>query len=161
MTLFCSSVSITAQVNEDTLPVRPMNAIFWTAGGGAIYMAFEYERLFGSDESFFLSAGAGLGSALSDDEAKYTTLPFHFSGNLGRGSSFLECGVGMTLLFDHPERDGVSYLILGYRLALPVKHRIAFAFRIKLDIPFNYYSLAVGEYGLLFIPAGMGMGISF
>lgn len=152
---------MTAQVSEVSLPRRPMNAIFWSAGGGATYMSFEYERLFGRDKSFFIAAGAGLGSALSDDEAKYTTLPFHFSGNLGRGSSFLECGIGMTLLFDHPERDGISYLILGYRLALPVKRRIAFAFRIKFDIPFNYYSLAVGEGDPLFIPAGMGLGISF
>ena len=95
-----------------------MNAIFWSVGGGTTYMSFEYERMFGRDNSFFLSAGAGFGTALSDDEAKYTTLPFHFSVNLGRGSSFLECGVGMTMLLDHPERDGISYVILGYRLAL-------------------------------------------
>ena len=157
---FINPVTITAQVSEVSLPVRPMNAIFWSVGGGATYMSFEYERLFGRDKLFFLSAGAGFGSALSDDEAKYNTLPFHFSGNLGRGSSFLECGIGMTLLFDHPEKDGISYFILGYRLALPLKHRIAFAFRIKLDIPLNYRDV-VGEGDPQFIPAGLGLGISF
>jgi len=158
--IFCNSLSVTAQVSDVSLPVRPMNAIFWSVGGGATYMSFEYERLFGRDKSFFLSAGAGMGSALSDDETKYTTLPFHFSGNLGRGSSFLECGIGGTLIFDHPEKDGISYFLLGYRLALPVKHRIAFTFRIKLDIPLNYRNV-VGEGDPQFIPAGMGLGISF
>jgi hypothetical protein len=45
-------------------------------------------------------------------------------------------------------------------LALPVKHRIAFAFRKKLDIPFNYRNV-VGEGDTQFIPAGLGLGISF
>lgn len=88
------------------------------------------------------------------------SLPFPFSGNLGRRTSFFECGVGGTLLFDHPEKDGISYIILGYRLALPVKRRIAFAFRIKLDIPLNYRNV-VGEGDPQFIPAGLGLGISF
>ena len=158
--LVCSSGSVTAQVSEVSLPVRRMNAVFWSVGGGATYMSFEYERLFGRDKSFFISAGAGFGSALSDDEARYTTLPLHVSGNLGRGSSFFELGVGRTLLFDHPEMDGISYLILGYRLALPAKHRIGFTFRIKLDIPLNYRGV-IGEGDPQFIPAGLGLGISF
>ena len=49
---------MTAQVSEVSLPCRPVNAIFWSAGGGATYMSFEYERLFGRDKSFFLAAGA-------------------------------------------------------------------------------------------------------
>ncbi|MCU0409943.1 MAG: hypothetical protein MUC70_01440 [Bacteroidales bacterium] len=99
-------------------------------------------------------------SASITAQVSQVSLPFHFSRNLGRGSSFLECGIGMTLLFDHPESDGISYLILGYRLALPLKHRIAFAFRIKLDIPLNYRNV-VGEGDPQFIPAGLGLGISF
>jgi hypothetical protein len=158
--LLFNSVLITAQVSEVSMPGRPMNAIFWSVGGGATYMSFEYERLFGRGKSFFLSTGAGLGSAFVNDEAKYKTLPFHFSGNMGWGTSFFECGVGMTLIHDHPERDGISYIILGYRLALPVKHRIAFAFRIHLDIPLQYFNI-IKEGDLGFIPLGMGLGISF
>ena len=158
--LICLAMTASAQVSYESQPKRPMNSICMSAGGGATYISCEYERLFGRGKIFFLAAGAGLGTAISDDEKQYVTSPFHFSGNVGKGASFFEFGFGRTFLFNHPERDGTSYVILGYRLALPAKHKFAFSFRLNLDIPFKYINV-VGEGDPMFIPAGLGLGIAF
>jgi hypothetical protein len=88
------------------------------------------------------------------------TLPFHVSGNIGKRTGFFEFGTGTTLIFNHPDRNSISYLILGYRLSLPKKHKLAFSLRINLNIPFHYYNV-VAEQGPQFIPVGLGLGIAF
>ncbi|MCU0377196.1 MAG: hypothetical protein MUC78_02965 [Bacteroidales bacterium] len=159
LVLPCIAIALNAQVPGESQHRRPMNAIYWSVGGGATYIAFEYERLIFSSNSLLLSAGAGLGSALSDAETSYKTLPFHFSGNIGRRTSFFEFGLGNTLIFDHPDRDAVTYLILGYRLSLLKKRKIAFSFRLHLDIPFDYIDVVGGDPK--FFPYGLGLGIAF
>jgi hypothetical protein len=160
LALICLTRTISAQVSSDSLPKRPLNVVYMGVGGGATYISYEYERLFNRKKSIFIAAGAGLGAATEPDEAYYTTLPFHVSGNVGKGVSFFEFGVGTTLIFNHPDRNSTSYLILGYRLALLKKHKVAFSFRLNLDIPFDYYNV-VGKGGPQFIPLGLGLGVAF
>jgi hypothetical protein len=159
--LICFTGTITAQVTSDLLPKRPKNVLFMNVAGGATYYSFEYERLFNTSKPVFISAGGGLGAAMeTDPEIYYTTIPFHGSLNVGARTSFFEFGLGETLIFDHPSRDAISYLIIGYRLAFPKKHKIAFSFKLNLNIPFDFYDV-VSEGDPQFIPIGLGLGIAF
>jgi hypothetical protein len=161
LVLIYFSGTITAQVSSESLPRRPMNVVFMNVAGGATYISFEYERLFGRKRPIFISAGAGVGEAMETyPENYYMTLPFHGSINIGPRASFFELGVGRTLIFNHPDRNGISYLILGYRLALPKKNKIAFSLKINLNIPFDFYNV-ISEGNPQFIPVGVGLGIAF
>jgi hypothetical protein len=161
LVLICLTRTITAQVFSDSQPKRAMNVVFMGVGGGATYISLEYERIFGRNKSIFISPGVGLGEAMETyPDNYYATLPFHVSVNVGRRASFFESGVGNTFIFNHPYRNAISYLILGYRLALPIKHKIAFSFRINLNIPFDFYDV-VSEGNPQFIPVGFGLGIGF
>jgi len=156
----CYTWTITAQASSDSLPKRPKNVVCMCVGGGATYISYEYERLFGRSKSFFGAVGTGLGTATDPDEADYTTMPFHLSGNVGRRASIFEFGLGTTLIFSNPDRNSTTYLILGYRLSLPKKHKVAFALKINLNIPFDYYN-SIAKGSTQFIPLGLGLGIGF
>ena len=157
LAFFLFSCKITAQESSYSLQQRNKNVVFMNVGGGATYISFEYERLFGGSKVFFLSAGAGVGSGIEPlSETVYSTLPFHISGNLGFRASFFEFGTGRTLITDNPD---ISYLILGYRLSLLKKHRLSFSLRLNLDIPFNLHK--VKELDAQFIPLELGLGIAF
>jgi hypothetical protein len=160
LAFICLTLTLPAQVSSDSPPKRSKNGVYMTVGGGATYISYEFERLFGRSESFFGSAGAGLGAATVPDETNYATMPLHISGNAGKGSSFFEFGIGTTLIFNNPDRNSTSYLILGYRLSRPKKHKLALALRINLNIPFGYYN-AVAKGSTQFIPLGLGLGIAF
>jgi hypothetical protein len=160
LVLLCFAKTITGQISSDSEFKRPLNVVQMVVGGGATYFSYEYERLFGKGKSFFGAAGAGIGAATIPDEADYPTMPLHISGNVGKRSGFFEFGVGTTLIFNFPDRNSTSYLILGYRLSLPKKHKIAFSFRTNLNIPFNYYN-AVAQQDPQFIPLSLSLGIAF
>jgi hypothetical protein len=157
LAFFLFSCKITAQDSSYSLQQRHKNVVFMNVGGGATYISFEYERLFGGSKVFFLSAGAGLGSAIEPlSETVYSTIPFHISGNLGHGVSFFEFGTGRTLISNNPD---ISYLILGYRLSLLKRHKLSFSLRLNFDIPFNLNR--VKELDAQFIPLELGLGIAF
>lgn len=157
LVLICLTTTIYAQVSSESKSQRAMNVVSMGVGGGATYISFEYERLFGRGNIFFVSAGAGLGAATEPlSKAYYTTMPFHVSGNFGRGTSFFEYGVGRTIIANSPD---FSYLILGYRLALMKRHKLSFSFRLNLSVPFKFN--VIEEMDPQFIPLGIGLGIGF
>jgi hypothetical protein len=141
---------------------RPRNNIYLNLLGDASIISINYERLFVSTPSTFLSGKLGIGyneefqlcifGPCSSPPDKYLTIPHHFTCNYGLRESihFLEFGFGGTLI------NGNEYyldLIIGYRIQPKNSNKLNF--RIFVSI-----RLRDGGGDILYIPGGLSIGVS-
>lgn len=153
-----------AQNQEDNIITRPLNNISLNLLGDASLISINYERQilvsptfiisnklgFGYNEEFNLCIFGGCGPP-----ERYLTIPHHITGNIGKGRHFFEFGLGGTIVNGNTTQPYLVYPIVGYR-HLPLEPK-KISFRIFAQIPFS------GRItdDILFIPAGLNLGISF
>jgi hypothetical protein len=166
MLLFTLSGLISlAQMKTDAVDTRSKNNINVNLFGDASAISINYERLFLISSHCFITGKIGIGYneefkltiwGPTSPPEKYLTLPFHITGNLGKGRHFFEFGLGETIINGKTNQHFWFYPIVGYRLQ-PLRSKKA-NFRFACSIPF--YNSNKSET-IIFIPIGFNVGISF
>ena len=139
--IFAISVSLLfAQNRSDTIEMRPFNNINFNIGEGS-FNSLNYERLFYIDPRFFLAGQVGIGqtgkldASDSTSPKTYTTIPHHFTGNLGKKRSFFEFGLSGLIVTGDVNKHYMFGPIVGYRLQ-PLKSKRV-NFRVYINFPFS------------------------
>ncbi len=144
---------------------RPLNSIGVNILGDASEISANYERFFLIKDNFILSSkiSFGFNEKLYDCHflvkpcAKKTlfTVSNHLTGNIGKGISFFEFGLGETFLIGNNTTSYMIYPMIGFRI-LPLKSN-KLNFRIFGQFPL----MKTKPSGILFIPIGFYFGVSF
>lgn len=121
-----------------------------------------FEKLFFVKPSLIISGKLGLGFNtefdLSDNPSDtYFVLPHHLTVNYGKRKSFLEFGIGGSLVTKSQYSGYFVYPMLGYRLH-PFKNP-GFSFRAWLFFPIGQIS-KVEELNILIVPYGLSFAIA-
>ena len=90
----------------------------------------------------------------SDTPEKYLTFPHHITVNLGKGESFLEFGLGGTIINGNTSNNYLLYPIIGYRTQSLRSNVLNF--RIFCMV-YNFWNLGDDE-DVIFFPIGMSLG---
>ena len=163
--LIISGKIVFALDNEDFAVKRPVNSIYINLLGDASIISINYERILSIDAPVIFTSKLGLGfnerldfrwsGAPSEPPVYLLTIPYHITGNLGKGRHLFEIGMGGTIIIGNTNYPYLSYPIVGYRI-LPLRSN-KINFRIYVQIPFS--GLDPGD--VLFIPFGFSLGRSF
>lgn len=155
--------SIFAQ--DSDLKLMPKNGIHINLLGDISLVSVNYERLFFIGSSSFLSGKLGIGfneevhfclfSACPPTPHEYITYPFHITGNFGYGRHFFEVGIGATIMDGNITNSYLIYPIFGYRF-LPLNSNRVY-FRAYAQVPIN----GLDTEGIVFVPIGVSLGVSF
>ena len=121
-----------------------------------------FDKLFFVKPVLVISGMVGLGFNsefdLSDNPSNtYFVLPHHLTVNYGKRKSFLEFGIGGSLVTRSQYSGYFVYPIIGYRLH-PFKNP-GFSFRAWLFYPFGQTS-KVAELNILLVPYGLSFAIA-
>ncbi len=144
--------------------IRPLNNINYNIGEGSLN-SINYERLYFINRGYFLAFQLGIGNneEWQDDTnlsspIKYTTIPHHITGNLGKGRNFFEFGLSGLIVTGNLDQHYLLGPILGYRLQSLKFKRVNF--RIYVNFPINYLVLfTIPE--ILYLPIGASLGFCF
>ena len=157
---FCSFLTT---IKAGEIPyVRPQNNVQLNLFGDAAIFSISYERLFVSQQKFFLATKFGLGYSqslgLPVDGTSLFAAPMHVTGNYGGKSHYFEFGFGATLMFykDFIFWDYAIYPIVGYRFQ--PKKTGNFSFRIFAAYPLTDQ---LDSYNYWFSPVGLSLGFCF
>lgn len=171
--LFIGSTNYGANAQKGVNPTEyttnintyPKNHIYLNLLGDASVFSLNYDRVWMLGDSKearqFFSTKIGLGyneefSLFSDYAETYTTIPHHLTYNIGGPISHFEIGLGATFLYGRIS-EYLIYPLIGLRI-VPLK-RQNFNFRLYAQLPTvqdNNY-----KTGILFIPFGTSLGVSF
>lgn len=173
--LVLSLILIIAFVNskgQDASSYRPVNNVAINAFGDASIVSVQYERLFLNSSKFFVLAKLGLGYNRQSDACweggcpempvtRYLTVPHHLTGNVGKGRSYFEFGIGGTSFVGgsddgyHQRQSYMAYPMLGYRFFPTDSRKISF--RV-----FGYFPITdADDVDILFVPIGLNLGFAF
>jgi len=169
--LLPSTSLLIAQDKKEVDDEIPLNSINLNLVGEFSIFSFDYERLFFISPAFFLSGEIGLGYNIEDQlcvwgpcssskPENYLTIPHHITANLGQGRSFLEFGLGGTVISGNTTYDHyLFYQIIGYRFLPFTSGKVNFRGFLNYNICWLFNG---GEpYDILPIPFGVSIGISF
>jgi hypothetical protein len=160
-----------AQHPAEHIDSRPKNSIHLNLLGDASIISANYERLFVVRPKFIISSKLGLGyneefricfGPCVYPPEKYTTIPHHITGNVGKRQHFFEFGIGGTKIIGNTSQPYLLYSIVGYRILPLSSKRLNFSGFILVP----YSGLENGEFYLeldyiFFIPFGFSLGVSF
>ncbi len=163
-TIIFSSTIIKAQKSEDDSALRPSNNVYVNVLGDASWISINYERRFFVRPTYFLTGKIGYGyneefqiciwDNICSSNHQYITVPHHISVNIGNGRSFLEVGIGGTIIIGHTDQPYLLYPIFGYRLHPLKKNKINF--RFFGEVPFT----GLITEDIIFFPFGLSLGVS-
>ncbi|MDA3910475.1 MAG: hypothetical protein PF448_03850 [Bacteroidales bacterium] len=163
--LFTFSNLLFAQNIKQIENRNPLNSIDINFLGDASILSLNYSRIIRTPTDIFINTKLGIGYQETfelclwggcDTPEKLITIPHHITGNLGRKRSFLELGIGGTLLYGKDYQNYVLYPIIAYRF-IPFK-----LYRVNFRIYAHYvFYRSNNESGLVLIPAGISVGLSF
>jgi hypothetical protein len=149
---------------RDTIPAgRPDFIISLNLVGDASLISMGFEKLFFIKPAFTLAGRLGFGFNQefllfsSDPPRNYFIMPMAVSCNFGKKRSYLECGLGGSVIAGGRTTYFMGYPILGYRLH-PFRNP-GFSFRAWLFYPFGQLSV-LESTDLLMAPFGVSIGIA-
>jgi hypothetical protein len=151
---------------EDSLKStpRPDFIISLNLAGDVSIISVGFEKLFFIKPSLTLAGKAGLGfnqefQIFSEaDPDNFFILPHQVTANYGKRKSFLEFGIGGSIIIGGGLSEYIAYPIVGYRLH-PFKNR-GFSFRAWLFYPFGQLE-KIEKTEMLVVPYGISFGIAF
>jgi hypothetical protein len=149
---------------HDTVPGnRPDFVISLNLVGDASLLSIGFEKLFFIKPAFAMAGRLGFGFNQefqlfsSDPPINYFIMPMSVTCNFGKGRSYLECGIGGTMLSGNRTSYYIGYPIVGYRFH-PFKNP-GFSFRAWLFYPFGQLSV-LESTDILVSPFGLSFGIA-
>lgn len=162
LTLFM--VTGSAQEGDTMQSKRSSFVIGMNLSGDASLISLSFDKLFYIKPDFALAARMGFGFnqefqifSTGEPPVNYFILPMSVTCNFGKGRSYLECGIGGSLVAGNDISYYLGYPILGYRYH-PFKNP-GFSFRVWLFYPFGQLPV-VESTDVLFAPVGLSIGIA-
>lgn len=139
----------------------PLNDFYVNVLGRDALWSVNYERLIPAGKTY-LAANLGVGAGYyldfcwlgctHNDSKSYMVVPMTITENIGGNRDYFEFGVGVTRIRESPGEHFISYGMLGYRFQPSIEGKAVF--RVFVNYPFS-------ESTLLFVPAGLSLGITF
>jgi hypothetical protein len=164
LSLIFNASILFAQNDANALDSVPSNNIYINLLGDASWISVNYERRFFVRPTYFLTSKIGYGyneefqiciwDNICSSNHQYITVPHHISVNVGNGRSFLEVGIGGTIIIGHTDQPYLLYPIFGYRLHPLKKNKINF--RFFGEVPFS----GLITEDIIFFPFGLSLGVS-
>lgn len=153
-----------AQEGDTIQSNRSSFVIGMNLSGDASLISLNFEKLFYIKPAFALAAKMGFGFnqefqifSTGEPTVNYFILPMSVTCNFGKGRSYLECGIGGSLVAGNDNSYYLGYPIIGYRYH-PFKNP-GFSFRVWLFYPFGQLPV-VESTDILFAPFGVSFGIA-
>ncbi len=158
-----STASEARAQSDDPLELRPDFIISAGISDGASLASLNFEKLFFLKPDLMLAAGVGFGYneefkiLSSEPPTQYFVLPHHVTVNFGKKRSFLELGVGGSLVRGARNNYYLVYPMAGYRYH-PF-NRPGFSIKAWLYYPFGQ-KFITEDQEVLFAPVGLSFGIA-
>ncbi len=139
------------------LPHRPSNIVSMQLFTDGSLMSLNYERLFPVSDNMFLAGRVGVGYGTefritlfgsNSSTGDFISVPHQITANLGSRRSFIEFGVGGSLVNGY-----TVYPLIGYRFHPWMSNNLSF--RVNATWPL----MRPGD--ILFIPLGGSIGFAF
>lgn len=159
------SSSLTCLNAGDTSFYRPENNFNLSLGGNASLISLSYENLTPLSDNRMLALAGGIGynkelrlclfGPCSDSPKRFITFPHSLTLNWGHRRSYLEFGIGGTIITGKTKQHYLLYPKIGYRHH-PLKPN-KFGFQILGSYPL--YNLESVDF--MFSPIGITVGIAY
>ncbi|MBE0675895.1 MAG: hypothetical protein IH591_14655 [Bacteroidales bacterium] len=162
LTISFSAVRSQTMVEEDKS--RPETSLLATFLSEASMLSLKLEKAIINGQNIFLTASAGAGyntevqvclaGPCETNPRDFLTLPHHVSLCIGKGSHYLEAGIGGSLIIGNTDQHYIPYPLVGYRL-----HPKS-AGKLLLRLFFSY-PLVSEMQDIAYFPYGLSIGMSF
>jgi len=145
-------IELYAQEPVSFCDVRPCNNLALNVNDGAL-VSLSYERLFFTSSRFFIACKAGLGYnkefelSNNQDAKNYFIIPHHITGNLGKGKSFFEFGLGGAIVQGETDKHYIYFPIAGFRFQPDEFEKLQFRVFVYYPIE-DHPEILAGGFGV-------------
>jgi len=136
------------------------NSIDLTLGGSGLFLSTNYSRVIMAKPNYFINASIGIGTVIM---VGGITLPHQLTCNFGKKNSFLELGLGGTLLTGKSNDSGFTETTSSYYLSPIVGWRRIYKNNLVFRVYANPLFYGAGEKSKYTVTpyAGISLGYSF